>query len=340
MKLLVTGAAGFIGYHLIKKLIQKEDVQIVGVDNINDYYDVQLKYSRLEECGIHKSDVLDNEGCKSVSLPNYIFYKADIADNEILNRIFVKEKIDVVVNLAGQAGVRYSIGNPHAYVLSNLVGFANILECCRCYNIKHLVYASSSSVYGLSDDKPFLEDDDVDYPVSFYAATKKSNELMAHAYSHLYSLPTTGVRLFTVYGPWGRPDMAPMLFANSIQNGKTIRVFNNGDMLRDFTYVDDVVQGIALLLEHTPDEKAEHPFYQIYNIGNSSPVKLMDFIQSLETKMGKQAILEMLPMQPGDVLVTYADTTKLMHDTGYKPTTKLTEGITQFIQWYRCYIKS
>lgn len=340
MKLLITGTAGFIGYHLVRKLIQKENVQIVGVDNINDYYDVQLKYKRLEACGIHKRDIVDNEACKSVSLPGYVFYKADIADNETLKRIFEKEKIDVVINMAGQAGVRYSIENPHAYVLSNLVGFANILECSRRYHITHLVYASSSSVYGQSSDKPFPEEDNVDYPVSFYAATKKSNELMAHAYSHLYGLPTTGVRLFTVYGPWGRPDMAPMLFADSIENGKTIRVFNHGNMLRDFTYVDDIVEGITLLLEHIPDEKSAHPFYQIYNIGNSNPVKLMDFIQSLEKAMKKKANVEMLPMQPGDVSVTYADTTKLMQDTGYKPATKLTEGIAKFVQWYMCYIKS
>ncbi|NDV83302.1 NAD-dependent epimerase/dehydratase family protein [Bacteroides sp. 51] len=337
MKLLITGAAGFIGYHIVRDLIQREGMQIIGLDNINNYYDVNLKYDRLAECGINRNSIIDKASCKSAIFPNYTFYKADIADSETLNRIFGKEKIDVVIHMAAQAGVRYSIENPHAYVLSNLVGFANVLECCRHHKIKHLVYASSSSIYGQNNEEPFRESDNVDYPVSFYAATKKSNELMAHTYSHLYQLPTTGVRLFTVYGPWGRPDMAPMLFADSIKKGKGIHVFNHGNMLRDFTYVEDIVKGIVLLLERMPDAKTEHPFYQIYNIGNSAPVKLMDFIQTMEGAMGKKAILEMLPMQPGDVTTTYADTTKLMHDTGYKPATKLTEGIAKFVEWYNSY---
>lgn len=338
MKLLITGAAGFVGYHLVRSLVQREDMQVIGLDNINDYYDVKLKYDRLAECGVNRSNIIDKVSCKSISYANYNFYKADITDNETLNRIFEEEKIDVVIHMAAQAGVRYSIENPHAYVLSNMVGFANMLECCRRHKIKHLIYASSSSVYGQNDDKPFREDDNVDYPVSFYAATKKSNELMAHTYSHLFQLPTTGVRLFTVYGPWGRPDMAPMLFADSIRKGNNIRVFNNGDLLRDFTYVEDIAKGITLLLNHIPGVKEEHPYYQIYNIGNSAPVKLMDFIRTMEKAMGKEAILEMLPMQPGDVTVTYADTTKLMHNTGYKPTTKLTDGIKEFVQWYNSYI--
>ena len=339
MKILITGTAGFIGYHLVKNLIQKENIQIVGIDNINDYYDVELKYNRLAECGINREYIVDNEPCASISIPNYTFYKTNIADAESLNRIFEKEGIDVVINMAAQAGVRYSIENPHAYVLSNLVGFANVLECCRQHKIKHLIYASSSSVYGQNDNKPFSEKDNVDHPVSFYAATKKSNELMAHTYSHLYHLPTTGVRLFTVYGPWGRPDMAPMLFANAIKEGRSIRVFNNGNMLRDFTYVEDIVKGIVLLLDHTPNEKEEHPFYQVYNIGNSTPVKLMDFIQTIEEAIGQKAVMEMFPMQPGDVTVTYADTTKLMNRTGYKPSTSLKDGVTAFIKWYNRYYK-
>jgi len=339
MKLLITGTAGFIGYHLVRNLIQKDNIQIVGIDNINDYYDVELKYSRLAECGINRECMAGNEPCTSASFPNYTFYKADIADAETLNRIFEKEGIDVVINMAAQAGVRYSIENPHAYVLSNLVGFANVLECCRQHKIKHLIYASSSSVYGQNANQPFSEDDNVDYPVSFYAATKKSNELMAHTYSHLYKLPTTGVRLFTVYGPWGRPDMAPMLFANAIKEGRSIRVFNNGNMLRDFTYVGDIVKGIVSLLDHKPDAEQKHPFYQVYNIGNSSPVKLMDFIQTIEEAIGQKANMEMLPMQPGDVTVTYADTTKLMNNTGYKPSTSLKDGVTAFIKWYNNYYK-
>lgn len=338
MKLLITGAAGFIGYHLVCNLVQREDIQVVGLDNINDYYDVRFKYDRLAACGISKEDIKDQEPCRSASFSNYVFYKADIADNETLSRIFEEEQIDVVIHMAAQAGVRYSIENPHAYVLSNLVGFANMLECCRHHKIKHLIYASSSSVYGQNKHQPFREDDNVDYPVSFYAATKKSNELMAHTYSHLYGLPTTGVRLFTVYGPWGRPDMAPMLFADSISEGKKIRVFNYGEMLRDFTYVEDIVKGIVLLLDHVPGEKEEHPYYRVYNIGHSTPVKLMDFIQIMQEAMGKDAVLEMLPMQSGDVTITYADTTKLMQDTGYKPITQLKDGIAQFVAWYKNYI--
>lgn len=341
MKLLITGAAGFVGYHLIQHLIDRKEIEIVGVDNINDYYDVNLKYDRLSDCGISKEKIEENQATLSAKYANYTFYKADIAEGEVLNQIFTKEKIDVVINMAAQAGVRYSIENPQVYVQSNLVGFANILECCRHHKIKHLIYASSSSVYGQSNKTPFSETDNVDYPVSFYAATKKCNELMAHTYSHLYQLPTTGVRLFTVYGPWGRPDMAPILFAEAIRNDKKIRVFNNGNMLRDFTYVGDIVKGITLLLDQPLDKVGtqDHPYYQVYNIGNAAPVKLMDFIETIEQAMGKKAVLDMMPMQPGDVTVTYADVSKLMEDTGYKPSTTLTEGVSAFIGWYSKYYK-
>lgn len=341
MKLLITGTAGFVGYHLVQHLIGKEGIEIVGVDNVNDYYDVNLKYDRLSHCGIDKERIEENRSTSSTKYTNYTFYKADISDGEVLNRIFQEEGVDVVINMAAQAGVRYSIENPQVYVQSNLVGFANILECCRHYNIKHLIYASSSSVYGQSNKTPFSETDNVDYPVSFYAATKKCNELMAHTYSHLYQLPTTGVRLFTVYGPWGRPDMAPILFADAIKNNKNIRVFNNGNMLRDFTYIGDIVKGITLLLDQPLDKAGEgaHPYYQVYNIGNAAPVKLMDFIETIEKAMGEKAVLDMMPMQPGDVTVTYADTSKLMHDTGYKPSTTLAEGVNAFIAWYSEYYK-
>jgi UDP-glucuronate 4-epimerase len=339
MKILVTGTAGFIGYHLVQKLIRTDNVEITGIDNINDYYDVALKYARLAECGVRKQDITENQLQQSVTYPNYQFGKMDITDAPTLNDLFREHGFDMVIHLAAQAGVRYSIENPSVYIQSNIVGFGNILECCRHHNVKHLIYASSSSVYGMNNAIPFSESDHVDYPFSLYAATKKSNELMAHTYSHLYHLPTTGVRLFTVYGPWGRPDMAPMIFAESIQNGKTIKVFNNGDMLRDFTYVDDIVQGITLLINNIPDEKTEHPFYRIFNIGNSIPVKLLDFIKILEKALGRQAQLEMLPMQPGDVTVTCADTSKLMKQTGYKPDTTLEKGIGVFIEWYKAYFR-
>lgn len=337
MKILITGAAGFIGFHLVQKLISTKGNEIIGIDNINDYYDVNLKYSRLKKCGINKEDITDNQLIQSSKYPNFKFQKLDIADYNILNDLFNNQQFDIVINMAAQAGVRYSIENPHVYVQSNLVGFTNILECSRHHNIKHLIYASSSSVYGINNSIPFTEDDDVNFPISFYAATKKSNELIAHTYSHLYHLPTTGVRLFTVYGEWGRPDMAPMLFANAIKKGESIKVFNNGEMLRDFTYVDDVVTGISLLIDKIPDEKHKHPYYQILNIGNSKPVKLMDFISTLEETIGKKANLQMLPMQPGDVTVTYADTSELKRLIDYHPSTSLKDGIASFVDWYKSY---
>lgn len=335
MKILITGAAGFIGFHLVKKLVKQSWVDIVGIDNINDYYDVNLKYARLSECGIKKENIIPSSYTHSSIYPNYTFIQTDIADYTMLCRLFEEQQFDFVVNMAAQAGVRYSLENPHSYVHSNLTGFANILECCRHHRIKHLIYASSSSVYGMTNTGIFRETECVDYPVSFYAATKKSNELMAHSYSHLFHIPTTGVRLFTAYGPWGRPDMAPMLFAKAIYNEESIRVFNNGDMQRDFTYVEDIAVEIISLIDKVPTEKEEHPYYRILNIGNSAPVRLLDFIQCMESCIGKKALLEMCPMQPGDVKNTYADTTRLKELTQHKPETNLQKGIATFIEWYR-----
>lgn len=318
MKILVTGAAGFIGFHLIQKLLQRGDV-IVGLDNLNDYYPVELKHARLAK----------------ITNPNFKFVEGDIADKVLLPKLFEEEKFDKVVNLAAQAGVRYSIENPFAYIDSNLVGFANILECCRHYPVKHLVYASSSSVYGGNTKTPFSEEDKVDNPVSLYAATKKANELMASCYSKLYKIAATGLRFFTVYGPWGRPDMAPMLFAKAISNGQPIKVFNNGDMMRDFTYVEDIVEGVIRVLDNAPQEDTDGRSHEVYNIGCSNPVKLMDFISTIEDAIGTPAEKIMLPMQPGDVYQTYADTSKLEKNMGYKPTTTLKEGIGKFIAWYK-----
>lgn len=337
MKILITGAAGFIGFHLVKKLVACKNTEIVGIDNINNYYDVQMKYDRLAECGIEREHISENSVVESVAYNNYKFGKIDITDYQTLFELFKDQQFDYVINMAAQAGVRYSIENPHSYVQSNMVGFTNILECCRYHSIKHFIYASSSSVYGMNNKIPFSEDDNVDYPVSFYAATKKSNELMAHAYSHIYSLPTTGVRLFTVYGPWGRPDMAPMLFARAIHEGKTIQVYNYGDMLRDFTYIDDIVEGIIQLIGAVPDQTLAHPYYQIFNIGNSKPVKLMDFISTIEKNMGKKAVLKMMPIPPADVKITYADTTRLEERIHYKPATSLDKGIARFIDWAKGY---
>lgn len=325
MKILVTGAAGFIGFHLTKRLLERGD-EVVGIDNINDYYTVNLKYARLEQIQNH---------------PNFHFVKGDIADRQMLPQLFETEKFDKVVNLAAQAGVRYSIENPFAYIDSNLVGFANILECCRHNDIKHLVYASSSSVFGGNKKVPFSEDDNVDNPVSLYAATKKSNELMASCYSKLYDLAATGLRFFTVYGPWGRPDMAPILFASAISEGRPIKVFNNGDMMRDFTYIDDIIEGVVRVLDSNPKEMAPQPNntdgrpHRVYNIGCSNPVKLMDFISTIEEAVGREAEKIMLPMQPGDVYQTYADTTHLEQDMGYKPSITLKQGIGEFIDWYK-----
>lgn len=333
MNILITGAAGFIGFHTVKSLAD-ESHNITGIDNINDYYDVNLKYARLRESGIDCLDVKENETIRSTKYPGYFFRKTDITDLEALTELFQKERFDMVIHLAAQAGVRYSLINPHCYVQSNIAGFVNLLECCRHNRIKHFVYASSSSVYGINNKVPFSEEDRTDHPVSLYAATKRSNELMAYTYSHLYRLPTTGLRFFTVYGPWGRPDMAPMLFAKAIDQGETIKVFNHGNAYRDFTYIDDIVEGIKRVMLHIPDEKTKEPYCGLFNIGNSHPEALPDFIGMLEKAMNKKAKLEMLPAQPGDVEMTYADTSQLEEAIGYKPSTKLETGIRRFIDWF------
>jgi UDP-glucuronate 4-epimerase len=338
-KILITGTAGFIGFYLAKHLLAN-DYTIVGLDNINNYYDIRLKFARLAETGIDQNEVEYGKLLQSNTFEKYRFVMANLEDRETLYNLFISEKFDIVVNLAAQAGVRYSIENPHAYIDSNIVGFMNILECCRHNKIKHLVYASSSSVYGNGNKVPFSENDCVDFPVSLYAATKKANELMAHTYSHLYHLPTTGLRFFTVYGEWGRPDMAPMLFAQSIIDEKPIKVFNHGDLSRDFTYIEDVIEGIARITNHIPNIFTIPAYYQLFNVGNSVPVSLMDFINTMENEFGKQAILEMYPMQQGDVKMTYADITHLEKAVAYKPKTSLKEGLNKFAKWFNTYMKT
>lgn len=336
MRILVTGAAGFIGSKLMFELARRGDF-VVGIDNINDYYDVRLKYGRLAQCGFDRASV-EKEGTATVSrmFENCTFMRMSISDKATLDNLFKHHQFDKVMNLAAQAGVRYSITHPYAYLESNLVGFLNVLEACRNHGVKHLVYASSSSVYGLSDEVPYKETCNVDSPVSLYAATKKSDELMAHAYSKLYGLATTGLRYFTVYGPWGRPDMSPTLFASAIAADKPIKVFNNGDMIRDFTYIDDIVEGTMHVIDSMPDaSKCEHNVpYRIYNIGCSHPVKLMDFISEIEQAIGKKAVKNFMPMQQGDVYQTNADTTRLEKELNYHPKTSLHDGIRKFINWY------
>lgn len=347
MKILVTGTAGFIGFHLANRLAERGD-EVVGLDVINDYYDVNLKYARLQEAGIPKFKIEYGVPITSEKYANYRFVQLALEDRDLVDALFANEQFDVVCNLAAQPGVRYSLENPRAYVTSNIVGFVNLLEGCRHHQVKHFVYASSSSVYGLNENIPFSTRDNVDHPVSLYAASKKSNELMAHTYSHLFDLPTTGLRFFTVYGPWGRPDMAYFLFANAIEQGKPIKVFNNGDMMRDFTYIDDIVEGIVRVLDHPPggdqnwDGKAPNPAasrapYKVYNIGNQQPVQLMEFIKAIEAALGQEAQKEMLPMQPGDVKMTYADVSGLVKDFDYKPATTVREGIEEFISWYQSF---
>ena len=332
MKILVTGAAGFIGSHLSKYLLARGD-EVVGLDNLNDYYDVNLKHARLEQLK---------------GQPNFCFIKLDLADRQGIADLFSNEKFDKVVNLAAQAGVRYSLINPYAYIDSNIQGFVNIIEGCRHNEVKHLVYASSSSVYGANTSMPFSIHDNVDHPLSLYAASKKSNELMAHTYSHLYGLPTTGLRFFTVYGPWGRPDMAMFLFAKAIMAGEPIQVFNYGKMQRDFTYIDDIVEGVVRTLDHTatpnaqwsgmqPDPGTSAAPYRLYNIGNNNPVELMYLIEVLEKTLGKIAEKQMLPIQPGDVPATYADVEALVADVGFKPATSIEDGVGRFIEWYKSY---
>lgn len=323
-KILITGAAGFIGFHLSRQLLE-QGYSIVGIDNLNDYYDAGLKENRL---AILKK------------YAGFIFYKENIANKEVINEIFDKEKIGVAVNLAAQAGVRYSIENPDAYLESNLIGFYNILEACRNYPVEHLLFASSSSVYGSQKKVPFCIEDKAEKPISFYAATKKSNELMAFAYSHLYGIKTTGLRFFTVYGPYGRPDMAYFSFAEKIYKNETIKIFNHGDMYRDFTYIDDIVYCICRMLFQPPESDDEGNFYKVYNIGNSSPEKLMYFIETLEQKLGKTAKKEYLPMQPGDVYQTYADITQLQEDFNFTPSTSLELGLERFAEWYLAYRKT
>ena len=319
----ITGGAGFIGFHLSKRLLE-QGARVIGYDNMNDYYEVSLKEARLE--------ILKK-------YPEYTFIKGDLADKEGVFSAFETYHPQIVVNLGAQAGVRYSIDNPDAYVASNLVGFFNILEACRHFGTEHLVFASSSSVYGGNEKVPFSTEDKVDGPVSLYAATKKSNELMAHAYSKLYGYPVTGLRFFTVYGPMGRPDMAYFKFAKKIVNGEPIQIYNNGDMLRDFTYIDDIVTGVYNILCNPPQTNEKGVAYKIYNIGNNKPVKLMDFITTLEKCLGKEAVKEYYPMQPGDVYQTYADVSELMKDFGFKPDTSIEEGLTAFVKWFKEYYR-
>ena len=334
MKILITGSAGFIGFHLSKQLIDLNH-NVVGLDNINDYYDINLKEERLKQLGIKKSDCKKKLNlCSSEKFENFKFIRTDLENKIELNKLFVNQKFDIVCNLAAQAGVRYSIENPEAYIQSNIVGFLNILECSRHNNIKHLVYASSSSVYGSNKKFPFSVSDNVDNPISLYAATKKSNELMAHTYSHLYNLPTTGLRFFTVYGPWGRPDMALFLFTKGILNGEPINIYNHGNMLRDFTYIDDIVEGLVRIITNKNANS-----YKIYNIGNNNTVKLLDFINEIERILNKKAIKKFMPIQPGDVKKTLADVNDLISDYNYKPSVKYQDGIKKFIEWYLTYYK-
>ena len=335
MKILVTGAAGFIGFHLVRALCQQGHC-VYGIDNINDYYSVSLKYARLAETGIAEGEIVQGHEVKSTVTPDYRFCRIDICDKPRIDALFEREKFDIVINLAAQAGVRYSIENPYAYIESNIVGFLNILEASRLNGIKHLVYASSSSVYGGNTKTPFQETDRVDNQVSIYAATKKSNELMANVYSKLYGLPTTGLRFFTVYGPWGRPDMSPFLFMDAIFHDRPLKVFNNGDMLRDFTYIDDIIEGIVRIKDVIPDKEIPA---SIYNVGNQTPIRLMDYIECIEKAAGIPAKKEFLPMQPGDVYQTYADSSALAAATGFTPNTPLQEGINKTADWYRGYLK-
>lgn len=346
MKILITGTAGFIGYHLSKKLVERGDI-VIGIDQINDYYDIELKYSRLKDLGIEKNEIEEDKKITSSVYNNHFFYKGNIEDKDFIDYVFKSEKPDAVCNLAAQAGVRYSLKNPKAYIDSNIVGFINILEACRHNGVENLSFASSSSVYGLNKSLPFSIKDNVDHPVSLYAASKKSNELMAHTYSHLFGIRATGLRFFTVYGPFGRPDMALFLFTKAaIENG-TIDVFNHGKMVRDFTYVDDIVKGIISVIDNPAESSPNfvtNPLpnyssapYKIYNIGNNSPIKLMDFIVAIEKKIGKKVKKNFMEIQPGDVPETYADVQDLENDFNYKPNTSIDFGISKFIDWYKNY---
>lgn len=332
-RFLTTGAAGFIGAHTTRQLLS-QNIQVIGIDNINDYYDTSLKHARIDWINEHENAA------------NFTFIKMDIADRTAMEALFAEHKFDRVIHLAAQAGVRYSIENPHAYIDANILGFMNILEGCRHHKVEHLVYASSSSVYGANEAMPFSVDDNVDHPVSLYAASKKANELMAHTYSHLYGLPTTGLRFFTVYGPWGRPDMAPFKFTKAISEGKAIDVYNYGNHRRDFTYIDDIVQGVIASTMHiaqpnpdwdgkTPSPSSSKAPWRVYNIGAQTPVHLLTFIETIEKALGKTAEKNMLPMQPGDVEATFADVEALVNDVGYRPSVSLEQGITAFVEWYQ-----
>ncbi len=329
MKILITGTAGFIGMHLAIQLDQQGH-EIVGLDNINSYYDANLKYARLAEQGINKEDILYNKLLQGIN--NLHFIEIDLQDAGNLNALFAKQQFEVVINLAAQAGVRYSITNPKDYINSNIIGFYNLLEASRNFPVKHLLFASSSSVYGNTAKTPFLEDDNTDTPISFYAATKKSNEVTAYTYSYLYGIKTTGLRFFTVYGPWGRPDMAMFLFTENILNDKPIKVFNYGELFRDFTYIDDIIAGIASIINGSALSEEK---FQVFNIGNSKPIKLLDFIYAIEEATGITAKLDFQPMQKGDVKITYANTDKLMKQYNYKPNTELKDGVAKFVSWYK-----
>jgi UDP-glucuronate 4-epimerase len=345
-KILITGTAGFIGFHLVSRFLQEESFEIVGLDVINDYYDINLKYKRLKEHGIEGEKLQDRQVQTSNKFPNYRFLKADLADYDFVIDFMVNEGFDYVVNLAAQAGVRYSIDNPRAYTHSNIDGFLSILEGSRHSKVKHLVYASTSSVYGLNTQMPLSEKQPTQHPISLYSATKKANEMMAHTYSHLFRLPTTGLRFFTVYGPWGRPDMALFLFAEAMINDKPINIFNHGKMVRDFTFVDDIVESIKRLVlkpvdanfnwdGKQPDADMSSAPYRIFNIGNNNPVQLMSYVEALEKALSKKAIKNMMDIQPGDVPATHADTTALEEYVNFKPQTSIEEGVDSFVDWYK-----
>lgn len=347
-KVLVTGSAGFIGFHVVSRLIRNRQISVVGLDSINEYYDINLKYGRLKEHGIEVNQFINAQEVISTKFSNFSFFKGDIADSSFIAKLFFEKKFDYVVHLAGQAGVRYSLTSPQDYIISNVQGFLNILEAARHNGIKHLVYASTSSVYGLNTTLPFSEKQSTNHPISLYAATKKSNELMAHSYSHLFEIPTTGLRFFTVYGPWGRPDMALFSFANSIIRNKTIDVFNNGNMIRDFTYIDDVVESIVKIIfrpakknsnwssdEPLPDSSSAP--YRIYNVGNGKPSSIIYYINALEQALGKEAIINFKELQPGDVQMTHADSTSLLGEIGFKPNTTIEEGVINFVNWFKTF---
>jgi len=334
MNILVTGTAGFIGFHVANRLLH-DGQEVVGIDSINDYYDTDLKYERLRHAGIDKQATVDGQHTVSNKTSSYSFYKGKLEDKNLLEKIFARHSPQVVINLAAQAGVRHSLNHPDAYISSNITGFMNLVECCRHSNVQHLVYASTSGVYGLNE-VPYSTSQKTDEPISIYAVTKKTNELMAHAYGYLFKLRSTGLRFFSVYGPWGRPDMALFLFTKKILAGEPIQVFNEGNMMRDFTYIDDIVECIARVIQKPPEIDIPG---KIYNIGNNAPVKLLEFIDAIENELGITAQKEFLPLQPGDVPVTYADVDDLVKHTGFKPSTPLAEGVKEFIDWYKWYYK-